>query len=244
MPASEELFSHISHQLRSPFTAIFGFTTILLDGLAGELNPEQREYLQIVLKNIRELQTMVEGVLDVTRLQTGALQVERQRVSIADVVTESLSAVEIAATAKRLSLSSAVAADMPSAYADPALVRHVLMHLLANAIEYTPGPGAVRVLARVVEEDAALLVVEVSDTGCGLGPDQTGRVFEPFFQALDLVETSRRSLGLGLFISRQLIERQGGTMWVTSDPQQPGSTFSFTLPASAPGPIDDLHYHA
>src|ERR1700682_1489208 len=106
----DEFLSHVSHELRSPLTAIKQFTTILLGGLAGELNKEQREYQQIVLKNIRQLQSMIDDLLEVTRLETGKLTVEPERVSVSDAVADTLYTLQGTARAKSLTLSC----DLPS----------------------------------------------------------------------------------------------------------------------------------
>jgi signal transduction histidine kinase len=241
MRFKDEFLSHVSHELRSPLTAIKQFTSILLGGLAGELNPEQREYQEIVLKNIGQLQSMIDDLLEVTRLETGKLTVELERVSVVDAVTDTFNTLLGTAEAKGVALSCDVPADLPPAYADRTRLRQVLIILLDNAIKFTPAGGAVTIQARPLLEDPRFLLLEVSDTGCGIGPEISERIFERLYQVSDRIQTSRKGLGLGLYISKELVTRQGGQIWVKRRPQK-GTTFSFTLPvvsldaAIAPAP--------
>jgi PAS domain S-box-containing protein len=225
----DEFLSHVSHELRSPLTAIKQFTSILLGGLAGELNPEQRAYQYIVLKNIGQLQSMIDDLLEVTRLETGKLTVELGSVSISSGVTDSFNTLRGAAEAKGVTLSSDLPLHLPRAHADQTRLRQVLIILLDNAIKFTPEGGAVTVRARLLEQDPRFLLVEVSDTGCGISPEISQRIFERLYQVSEHVQTSRKGLGLGLYICKELVTRQGGQIWVTRGAEK-GTTFSFTLP--------------
>ncbi len=225
----DEFLSHVSHELRSPLTAIKQFTTILLNGLAGELNKEQREYQQIVLKNIRQLQAMIDDLLDVTRAEAGKLGVNPESTSFSDAVTDSLNTLRVNSEAKGVSLVSELPPDLPPVHADPTRLRQILIILLDNAIKFTPKGGAVSVRARLQEGDAEFVVLEVRDTGCGMSAEASERVFDRLYQVEQPSQASRKGLGLGLFICKELVTRQGGKIWVKSDPLG-GSTFSFTLP--------------
>jgi signal transduction histidine kinase len=230
MRFKDEFLSHVSHELRSPLTAIKQFTTILLGGLAGELNKEQREYQEIVLKNIRQLQAMIDDLLEVTRLETGKLTVEAQSVSVPDAVMDTFNTLEGTARAKGVTLSCDLPPNLPSVYADQTRLRQILIILLDNAIKFTPDGGAVTIQARLLEQDPRFLLLEVADTGCGIKPEEmTERIFERLYQISERIQASRKGLGLGLYICKELVTRQGGEIWVESRPQQ-GSTFSFTLP--------------
>jgi PAS domain S-box-containing protein len=229
----DEFLSHVSHELRSPLTAIKQFSTILLGGLAGELNKEQREYQQIVLKNIRQLQSMIDDLLEVTRLESGKLTVEPERVSVMIAVTDTFNTLKGSARGKGVTLSCDLPPNLPSAYADPTRLRQILIILLDNAIKFTPDGGSVTVQARVLERDTRFLLVEVSDTGCGIKPEISEDIFQRLYQVSERSETSRKGLGLGLYISKELVTRQGGQIWAKRRPDR-GSTFSFTLPVYAP----------
>src|SRR6202171_799947 len=229
MQFKDEFLSHVSHELRSPLTAIYQFATILLDRLAGELNLEQHDYLEIVLKNVKQLQSMIDDLLEVTRVQAGKLTIELQCTSVSDAIAYTVDTLQGAATAKGITLSADMDWQLPSANADPTRVQQILIVLVDNAIKFTPTGGAVTIQGRVFEEDPGFLLVEVSDTGCGISPDMTERIFEHLYQITDPGQAGRKGLGLGLYISKELVTRQGGKIWVISEPQK-GSHFFFTVP--------------
>jgi two-component system cell cycle sensor histidine kinase/response regulator CckA len=229
MRFKDEFLSHVSHELRSPLTAIKQFTSILLDGLAGELNKEQRVYQEIVLRNIRQLQSMIDDLLEITRLETGKLTVEPESMSVANAVTDTLNTLQETARAKGVTLSCDLPPGLPAAQADPTRLRQILIILLDNAIKFTSDGGAATIKARLLQEDPRFLLLEVSDTGCGMSPEVTERIFERLYQVSERIQTSRKGLGLGLFICKELVTRQGGNIRVKSQPQK-GTTFSFTLP--------------
>src|ERR1700735_5676975 len=225
----DEFLSHVSHELRSPLSAIRQFVTILLDGLAGELQPEQHEYMGIVLRNVKQLQSMINDLLEVTRVQAGKLMIEPQRTSIADAIAYAVDTLHGAASAKGITLSSDIASRLPSGCADPMRMRQILIILGDSAIKFTPANGEVKIQARVFDQDPSLLVLEVSDSGCGISPDMTERIFERLFQTSDPSLEGRKGLGLGLYICKELVTRQGGQIWAKRTPGE-GSVFSVTLP--------------
>src|SRR6202163_2984750 len=196
MRFKDEFLSHVSHELRSPLTAIKQFTNILLGGLAGELNKEQREYQQIVLRNIRQLQSMIDDLLEVTRLESGKLTVEPERLSVSMAVIDSFNTLEGTARGKRITLSHDLPPNLPSALADQTRLRQILIILLDNAIKFTPEGGFVTIQARPLEKDPRFLFLEVSDTGLGISPDIGERIFERLYQVSERTETSRKGLGL------------------------------------------------
>jgi signal transduction histidine kinase len=225
----DQFLSHVSHELRSPLSAIRQFVTILLDGLAGELQPEQHEYMEIVLRNVKQLQSMINDLLEVTRVQAGKLMIEPQRTSISDAIAYAVDTLQGAATAKRIVLSSDMALVLPSICTDPTRLRQILIILVDNAIKFTPANGEVQIQARVSDKDQGLLVLEVSDSGCGISPDMTERIFDRLFQTSDPSVEGRKGLGLGLYICKELVTRQGGQIWAKSTLGQ-GSVFSVTFP--------------
>jgi signal transduction histidine kinase len=225
----DEFLSHVSHELRSPLTAIYQFVSIVLDGLAGELNPKQREYLQRALKNSRQLKSMIDDLLEVTHAQGAKPRIEPQLTSIPDLIVDTVATLQETAAVKGIKLSWDVAPCVTSVYADPTRVRQILIILLDNALKFTPEHGTVKVHARVSEKEPGFLLLEVIDSGCGILPDMTEKVFERLYQAPDTGLAGRKGLGLGLHICKELVMRQGGKIWATSEPGN-GATFSFTLP--------------
>jgi signal transduction histidine kinase len=229
MQFKDEFLSHVSHELRSPLTAVRQFVSILLDGLAGELNSEQRQYLEIVLRNVKQLHSMINDLFEVSGVQAGKLRIELQCTSVSDAIAYTVDTLQGAAAAKGIILSSDIDGKLPSVCADPARARQILIILVDNAIKFTPQNGTVKIQARVSEEDPAFLLLEVSDSGCGIDPDMTERIFERLFQASDPDAADRKGLGLGLYICKDLVTRQGGKLWAHSAPGQ-GSVFSATFP--------------
>jgi signal transduction histidine kinase len=225
----DEFLSHVSHELRSPLTAIYQFVTILQDRLAGELNLEQREYLEIILRNVKQLQSMINDLLEVTRVQAGKLAIELQCTAVSDAVAYTVDTLQGAATAKGITLTSDGDCRLPLVSGDPTRIRQILIILVDNAIKFTPTGGAVKVQAGVFEKDPGFLLVEVTDTGCGITPEMTERIFEHLYQISDPGQAGRKGLGLGLYISKELVTRQGGKIWVRSEPEK-GSHFFFTVP--------------
>jgi signal transduction histidine kinase len=225
----DEFLSHVSHELRSPLTAVHQFGTILADELAGTLNKDQRECLQIILRNVGQLQAMIGDLLEVTRAQEGKLSIDLQCTSVSEAITYTVKTLQGTARAKGIVLSYEMPPILPLIFADPTRLRQILIILLDNALKFTGVDGVVSVRALVPEKDPDFLLVEVADSGCGIGADMTERIFERLYQVTDPSQAGRKGLGLGLYICKELILRQGGDIWVTSLPQQ-GSTFSFTLP--------------
>ncbi|HEU4723679.1 MAG TPA: GAF domain-containing sensor histidine kinase [Candidatus Eisenbacteria bacterium] len=226
----DKFISHVSHELRSPLTPIYQFATILLDEIAGPVSKQQRDYLEIILRNASSLQNMINDLLEVTRAQTGKLTVDRRRMHVGPIVTDLVRSLAMTAKANGLTLSANVEADLPEALGDKARVRQVVANLIENAMKFTPEGGAIHVNVRVRPEQRNAVCITVSDTGCGLSANDRERVFEQLYQVEHAGgERSRNGLGLGLYISKELVNRQGGRIWVESEKGQ-GSHFSFTLP--------------
>jgi PAS domain S-box-containing protein len=225
----EKLLSHVSHELRTPLTAIYIFTTNLLDGVYGDLTSYQHENLTLALENVQQLKSMVSDLLDITRVESHKLTVEPQHLSLAKLIDDVLSTCLTNAALKNVTLRSDVAPGLPFVWADPARVRQILINLIDNGIKFTPPGGSVTVASRPNAENEGFLCLSVSDTGCGISSKNRELVFERLSQVSGTTEASRSGLGLGLFISRELVSRHGGRIWVESELGQ-GSSFYFTLP--------------
>jgi signal transduction histidine kinase len=225
----DDFLSHVSHELRSPLTSICSFSSIIADGLAGQTTPQQDDYLQIILRNVGQLQAMIEDLLEVSHAQTGKLAVELQSVSVNEAAAYAVDTLAGAAKQKGITVSFLPSASLPSAYADATRLRQILTILVDNAVKFTPAGGTVTVRASEYEKDGSMVLVEVTDTGCGIKPEETERIFEHLYQVTDPGSAGRRGLGLGLHIAKDLVVQQGGKIWVTSVPGK-GSLFSFILP--------------
>ncbi len=225
----EEFISHVSHELRTPLTAIYFFITNLFDGLLGDLTPEQHATLALAVDNIKQLKDMVSDLLDITRVETHKLTVEPQYASPVKLIAEVLSTCGKNAALKYINLHSDIRPGLPFIWADPARVRQVLINLIDNGIKFSPPGGTVTVRSNPFPENHGFLCLSVSDTGCGISPEDREVVFDRLTQLDNGVKTSRGGLGLGLFISKELVLRHGGRIWVESELGH-GCTFSFTLP--------------
>ena len=225
----DQFLSRVSHELRSPLAAVYEFVTILLDGLAGELSPEQREYLEIMLRNVHQLQTMIGDLLTLARSEAGTLTVQPQPTSVAEVIAETLGTMGAAAGAKGITLLADFSNDLPPSYADPDRLHEILVNLIENALKFAPENEPITVRAQVSEADPEFLCISVADTGCGINPQEAKKIFDYMYQVESGSESCRKGLGLGLYICRELVTRHGGQIWVQSQPGQ-GSVFYFTLP--------------
>jgi two-component system, sensor histidine kinase and response regulator len=225
----DDFLSNVSHELRSPLTSIYSFSSIIADWLAGATNEQQDEYLGIIQRNVRQLQSMIEDLLAVTAGRTGKLIIQPQDASLSEAILDAVHTAEANAIAKGIKLSYLIPPKLPRAFADPVRLLQVLTILCDNAIKFTPSGGFVKVEAKVFAKVPGYLLVEVSDTGCGIKPEMVERVFEYLYQVTESSQAGRKGLGLGLHIAKELVTRQGGSIWATSTPGS-GSVFSFTLP--------------
>jgi signal transduction histidine kinase len=225
----DELISHVSHELRTPLTAAHQFLTIVLDEIAGPLVPQQREYLEIVLRNARALRDMIEDLMEATRCETGKLTIEPRIVHLEDVARETVVSLAPLAAARRQALSIDVAPDLPPVLADPLRVRQILTNLIENAVKFSAVERPIAVRVQRAPADPDRLEACVEDRGCGIAPDRLPLVFERLHQEPAPELGSRRGLGLGLYISRELARAQGGEIGVDSEPGR-GSRFALRLP--------------
>ena len=224
-----QFLSHVSHELRTPLTCIHQFVSILIDGLAGEINPEQRYHLDTVLNSVHQLRAMIRDLLEATRAESGKIRIEPRCITIADLIQQAVSMMGATAKEKRVGLEVGLDSRIPFVYADPDRVLQVLINLIDNGIKFTPAEGSVLVKACIVDADPNMVYLSVADSGCGIGAEARALIFERLYQDPNSVDNNRAGLGLGLFIAKELVERHGGKLWVASEVGN-GSTFSFTLP--------------
>jgi signal transduction histidine kinase/DNA-binding response OmpR family regulator len=225
----DQFLSHVSHELRTPLTAIHQFVTILLDGLAGPVPGGQREYLQIALRNVNELRGMIDALLEATRSEAARLSLDLRPVSVPEVIHDVLESLEPAARQQGVTVSSDTGSGLPPALADAARLGQIIANLVGNAIKFTPAGGSAVVRAVVAPEEPAMLRISVADTGPGVRGEERERIFEYLYQGQETASFSRRGFGIGLHLCRDLAVRQGGRIWVESEPGR-GSVFTFTVP--------------
>jgi signal transduction histidine kinase len=216
----------VSHELRSPLTAISGYTDTLLNSGPWDTDTE-RDFLEIVARSATKLTGLVDNLLDAAKVEAGVLQVEREPVRIERVAEQVIAQRRALVPDHPLSLE--VQPGLPLVEADPVRVEQVLANLVDNAIKYSPAGGHVTIHLGAVGDSVE---VSVSDHGVGISAENAQRLFDRFYRVDGAVARSTRGVGLGLFICRALVEAHGGRIWVESQPGR-GSTFRFTLPALA-----------
>jgi sigma-B regulation protein RsbU (phosphoserine phosphatase) len=221
--------SHVSHELRTPLTCIHQYVSLLVDGLAGPLAPDQSDHLKTVLKSVNQLHAMIRDLLEATRAESGKMTIEPRCIALGELVQQAVAMLRPTADEKKVGLEIGLDQRLPLVHADPDRTLEVLINLLDNAIKFTPQDGSVMVQANVVDADPSFVYVSVSDTGRGINPETKTLIFDRLYQDADSIDNNRSGLGLGLFICREIVRLHEGRIWVSSEPGQ-GSTFTFTLP--------------
>ncbi len=223
-----EFVSMVAHELRNPMTNIEGYTDLVLRGRAGPINDRQREFLMKVRSNVERMSKLVEDLLNISRIEAGKIKLELAPVDLKEVIREVSEDVLERFKDKGLEFSIEIPDSLPLVKADRARVIQILSNLLVNAFSYTP---AGRVTLRVHPQEDGFVRVDVVDTGVGIPLEEQGRIFQPFFRGSNPEVRSRIGTGLGLTITKSLVELMGGRIWFESTPGK-GSTFSFTLPVT------------
>jgi signal transduction histidine kinase len=220
-----EFLAKMSHQLRTPLTAIIGFCEVLTQGMDGELNRDQAQDLGEIHKSGLVLLELVNDILDLSKIEAGQMTIAVQHVDLASVVDQVIASMHQMAEAKALKLTSDLSPEVRTVQGDPSRVREVLMNLVSNAIKFTPA-GSIAIRGTPL---GAMAEISVVDTGIGIESTAHERIFEEFQQASDKISRTYGGSGLGLSIARKLVELQGGQMGLESEPAK-GSRFWFTLP--------------
>jgi signal transduction histidine kinase/ribosomal protein L24 len=221
-----EFLANMSHELRTPLNAIIGFSEVLLEKIFGPLNPKQEEYLADVLSSGRHLLTLINDILDLSKIEAGRMDLERGTFSLRTALENGVTMVRERASRHEIQLGLDVGDELEEVSGDERKVKQVIYNLLSNAVKFTPDGGRVDVSA--AREDGHVRVI-VRDTGIGIAPNDQERIFEEFSQVGRDPERSREGTGLGLTLSKRFVELHGGRITVESAPGK-GSAFTFTLP--------------
>jgi signal transduction histidine kinase len=230
-----EFLASVSHELRTPMNAIIGYTKLMLDGLDGDLTEQQMADLQRVAQAADNLLSLINGLLDLAKIEAGKMELNSEEVDVRLVVEEVIELIRPQADTKGLALEMDVSRALPTAFADRARVRQVLVNLAANAVKFTER-GSVTIAVAAAD---GWLTLAVSDTGVGISPEAQVYIFDEFRQADSSTTRRYGGTGLGLAISKRLVALHGGRIWVESVAGS-GSTFSFTLPVRLRVPADVL----
>jgi signal transduction histidine kinase len=237
--AKSRFFASLSHELRSPLNAILGYSDLLQRGIGGELGELQTEFLGYITAAGRHLTAVVNDILDTSRIEAGRLDLVREPVSVADATRFVVAMFMPQAREAGVELSSSVPDDLVPVDADPVRLKQVLCNLVSNAIKFTPRGGRVGVTARLQGEQVEL---SVRDSGVGIRSEDMPRLFRDFERVGSRVEHPTEGTGLGLALTRRLVELHGGS--IRADSQQGcGSTFTVLLPMSAASYRSAAHKH-
>jgi signal transduction histidine kinase len=222
--------ANMSHELRTPLTAVIGFAELLVDGKVGTLTPEQQDFTQDILANGKHLLSLINDVLDLARVESGTMQFHPERICLPDVIRETIAGVRLLAQERNITLTTDVQMSAIEIYLDPRKLRQILLNYVSNALKFTPPGGRVTVHARF--EEGSTFRVEVEDTGMGISPRDIGRLFQDFHQLDGGLSNQIQGTGLGLALTKRLVEAQGGKVGAFSHPGK-GSRFFADLPYSA-----------
>ena len=245
----DEFLANTSHELRTPLNGIIGIAESMLDGAAGSLSEIQCQNLLMIAGSARRLSQLVNDILDFSKLKQQKLDLQVRSVEVQGIVQVVLTVSQALAVNKNLQFINAVPADLPLVYADENRLQQILYNLIGNAIKFTDA-GKIEVSAALVIGDGSLVIGEreqlpithyplpkqiaipVSDTGIGIASDRIERIFDPFEQGDGSIVRQYGGTGLGLALTKQLVELHGGKIWVESEIGI-GSRFTFTLPVAS-----------
>jgi PAS domain S-box-containing protein len=234
-----EFLANMSHELRTPLNGIIGFAEVLHDEKAGRVSAEQKEYLGDILTSGRHLLQLINDVLDLSKVESGKMDFRPEPVRLENVISEVCDIVRTLAAQKRIRISSEVSPEVTEIVADSAKLKQVLYNYLSNALKFTPDEG--RVTVRVLPEGPEEFRLEVEDSGIGIRPEDVPKLFVEFQQLDASTAKKYQGTGLGLALTKRIVEAQGGRVGVQSTPAE-GSTFFAVLPrvAAVPEPEAEL----
>lgn len=227
--ARTQFLNTTAHELRTPLTPIILQTHLLADAMAASQDPTQRRSFEILTRNIRRLEHLVNDVLDAARLQSGKLKLRRRRIDLGRLVNGTFESFQHAGERGQIALELLPNGPL-EVDGDPDRLEQVLYNLIGNAIKFTPPGGRISVQC---VPSGAHAIVTVQDTGIGIEPANISRLFQPFSQVHDTMQSTEGGTGLGLFVSKGIVEEHGGQMWCYSAGPNTGATFSFRIPLLA-----------
>ncbi|MFO7898162.1 MAG: ATP-binding protein [Planctomycetota bacterium] len=227
--AKSEFLASMSHELRTPLSAVIGFSQILQEEHFGELNEQQAEYVDDILASGQHLLSLINDVLDLSKIEAGKMTLNLNRVNVPRLLEHSLTMIREKCSKHGIQLALNVPEELQDLEitADERKLKQLVFNLLSNAAKYTPDGGAIAV---GLEKEGPEIVASVADTGIGISPDEKNRIFEEFYQTRDGSKAKEPGTGLGLALVKRLAELHGGSVTVQSDGRGRGSRFSFRLP--------------
>lgn len=224
--AKDEFVSIASHQLRTPLTALKGFTGMLIDEDAGPINDKQREYLSEIKSANDRMIDLINSLLNVSRVDLDVFIVEPEPVNLQKIAESVMSELEMKIKEKKLQVEMTFEKDLPMINVDLKIVRMIFQNLLTNALKYTPSEGSITLN---VKKDGSNILISVTDTGYGIPENVQSKIFQKLFRADNIRQKDPTGTGLGLYIIKSTLEKTGGKIWLKSK-ENYGSTFYVTIP--------------
>lgn len=251
-----EFLANMSHELRTPLNAVIGFSDLLINRISGELNEKQAKYANHILQAGRHLLALINDILDLSRVEAGKMELWPETFPLSEALEAVVTLVKPQAAKKRISLYSTINSDVTTITADPLRFKQVMFNLLGNAVKFTDEQGQIRVAARTLygselpvcekpssagepstvtpEPQQEFVEISVQDTGIGISPEDQEKLFQEFSQVGGECARRQRGAGLGLALTKKLVELHGGRIRAESPGEGQGSTFTVTLPLKGP----------
>lgn len=228
-----EFVTNVSHELRTPLTSIKGYADLLLVGAGGPLAPDQSRFLDVIKSNADRLSMLVDDLLDISRIESGRVQLVLRPVAIEEVIREVVSTVQgrVDEEHKPMTIKTEIPAELPLVLGDRERLTQIIMNLADNAFSYSLPEGTI-VLKAALAENQQDVVVEVSDSGVGIAPEDQKRLFDRFYRGENALVMATAGTGLGLAIAQQLTEMHHGRLWLKASTLDVGSTFALAIPVA------------
>lgn len=241
--AKSDFLANMSHELRTPLNHIIGFTELVLDKNYGELNNTQEEYLNDVHQSSNHLLSLINDILDLSKVEAGSLKLNRSEVPLKPLLENSLAIIKEKTLKRSIKLYMDIDGVPGTIAVDERMIKQIMYNLLSNAAKFTPGGGKITLTAHTCTDyshndspgqnnNGTGVKIAVSDTGIGIEPKDLDIIFNPFEQVENSRSRKFEGTGLGLSLTKNLVELHGGRIWVESEGENKGSTFSFILPVS------------
>lgn len=232
--SKSEFISIVTHELRLPMTSIKGYTDLVLSGMVGELNEQQKQFMEVIKRNLGRMSVLISDLSDINRMESGRMAFEFAPFDIRDVVEDVVESLQERIDTREQTLTVTVKPEVTAVYADSRRVNQVLTNLLSNANKYTLDGGGLQI--QVLQENGRAQV-SVIDSGIGISEENQANLFTQFFRAEDEAVREQAGWGLGLSIVKKMVEAQGGEIWFKSALGE-GSTFAFTVPSANMEPAE------
>ncbi len=226
-----ELLSNVSHELRTPLTSIKGYSDLLMEGTLGEMNYQQLKAVNTVIRNTERLRRLVDSLLYVSMAEVENIKYDFSKIDVLEVIDNAVTDMTIPVTEKKINVLIHVQEDVPQIEADAKKIADMLTNVLDNAVKFTPSMGKISISAR---KEGEMVHISVEDTGIGIPAELVPHLFQKFYQIDPSIRRKYGGTGLGLFISRNIVEAHKGKIWIESEDSQ-GTTVHILLPVQQGG---------